>query len=172
MTLNDYYLPANNMFSHWAVSALLFAFQATAATATTLNPESSSSSACLRSMQDNTISIFSHAPLTFSFEVPNALACATKCSGVPSCRTWLYSTSGQECQLYREQPFSQADNPLFISGICDESSVPFVEKVAFSSSIIAAPSSLFHQQPTSSAPAKRDGSFHRHHHRHAHGHRL
>ncbi|KAI2887175.1 hypothetical protein CBS76997_1032 [Aspergillus niger] len=104
--------------------------------------------------------------------IPSALACATKCASVPSCRTWLYSTSGQECQLYREQPFSQADNPLFISGICDGSSVPFVENVAFSSSIIAAPSSLFHQQPTPSAPAKRDGPFHRHHHRHVHGHRL
>lgn len=30
----------------------------------------------------------------------------------------------------------------------------------------------FHQQPTPSAPAKRDGPFHRHHHRHVHGHRL
>lgn len=115
------------------ISALL-ALQVTAMSMT------GSSLACTESVQDDTISFFSHAPLTFSFEVPSVLACAEKCSGVSSCRAWLYSSSGQECQLYREQPLYQARNPLFVSGVCVMSSVS-PSGVYFSLSSIPAPSS-------------------------------
>lgn len=100
------------MFNFLSLSALL-ALQAAA----TISP---SSSACTESVRDNTISFFSHAPLTFSYEVPNAPACAGKCAGISSCLAWLYSTSGQECQLYRQKPLSQMNNPHFVSGICGE----------------------------------------------------
>ena len=106
------------MLSLWVVNAM-FAVQAAA----TLTPDTSSTSNCTESPQDDTISFFSHAPLTFSFDVPSALLCATKCADVSPCRAWLYSSSGQECQLYRQQPLFQAHNPLFVSGICGRSSV-------------------------------------------------
>lgn len=109
----------NKMFPRWIVYALL-SLQTTAAS----TPDSAS--ACMESVSLDTISMFSHAPLTFSFEIPSASACAEKCAGLTSCRAWLYSTSGQECQLYRDQPLLRAKNPLFVSGSC--------EKVSLSSS--------------------------------------
>lgn len=95
-----------------SLSALL-ALQAAA----TISP---SSSTCTESVKENTISFFSHAPFTFSYEVPSALACAERCAGIDFCLAWLYSTSGQECQLYRQKPLSQMHTPLFVSGICGE----------------------------------------------------
>ena len=100
------------IFSFLSLGAL-FVVQAAATISTP-------SSSCTESVRDNTISFFSHAPLTFSYEVPSALACAGRCAGIPSCLAWLYSTSGQECQLYRQKPLSQMKNPLFVSGICGE----------------------------------------------------
>ncbi|RAL06772.1 PAN domain-containing protein [Aspergillus homomorphus CBS 101889] len=139
-------------------------------------------SACSPVIQENTISFFSHAPLTFSFEIPSASACATRCGEVSSCRAWLYSSSGKECQLYREQPRSQAKNPLFISGLCTGSSSAESPQVSItSSSRIRVSSHGLNQpqQPTPSTPAKRNGSEHLHrrhdhdlrhqHHHHHHG---
>jgi hypothetical protein len=129
---NEGPLPIKIMFCLWAISALL-ALEVTAILT------AGSSSNCTDSIQHNTISLFSHAPLTFSYEVPDNLACAAKCGGISACRTWLYSSSGQECQLYREEPVSQAQNPHFISGTCDglsESS----SGTAVSSLVSAAPS--------------------------------
>lgn len=101
------------MFSHWIVCALLSLQLQVKATSA-----SSSSLPCMETVHQDTISFFSHVPLTFSFEVPSAPDCANKCAGLASCHTWLYSTSGRECQLYRDQPLSQAPNPLFVSGSC------------------------------------------------------
>lgn len=98
---------------------------------------------CTQSVKDNTIAFFSHAPLTFSFEVPTAESCATKCADIASCRAWLYSTSGEECQLYRDVPVSRAPNPLFVSGVCDaSSSASSVSRAPLgSSSVVVVPSS-------------------------------
>lgn len=101
------------MFSHWIVCVLLSLQLQVKATSV-----SSSSMPCMETVNEDTISFFSHAPLTFSFEVPSAPDCANKCARLASCHTWLYSTSGRECQLYRDQPLSQAPNPLFVPGSC------------------------------------------------------
>ncbi|KAJ6128014.1 hypothetical protein N7471_009231 [Penicillium samsonianum] len=157
------------MFCLWAVSALL-ALKVTAALT------AGSSLSCKESMQHNTISLFSHAPLTFSYEVPNNLACAAKCDGISGCRAWLYSSSGQECQLYREEPVFQAHNPHFISGLCDGVSISS-SKAAVSSLISASSSqpSIYQQQPEPSVHAKRDWSgrrSHYHGHRNSHEHHV
>ncbi|KAJ5907800.1 dual specificity phosphatase catalytic domain protein [Penicillium taxi] len=95
----------------WALSTLL-ALEAKAATLPSFP------SACANDIQHDVIYIFSHAPLTFSFDVFTASDCATKCAGLSACCTWLYSTSGYECQLYGEDPISEISNPLFVSGAC------------------------------------------------------
>ncbi|KAJ5965026.1 uncharacterized protein N7479_004902 [Penicillium vulpinum] len=148
------------MFCLWALSALLL--QATA----TLTAASSSN--CTDAVHYDTISMFSHAPLTFSYEVPDDAACAAKCGRIATCRAWLYSTSGQECQLYRDNPVSQAQSPHFVSGSCDTFSG---SSGGVSTSVLAAPSqSLIPQQPEPSHHAKRERSHRHSHHGHGHSH--
>lgn len=96
-----------------------------------------SSSNCNDEVHHDTISMFSHEPLTFSYEVPDDSVCAAKCGGVATCRAWLYSTSGQECQLYREDLVFQAQSPHFVLG----SSLGFSgSSETVSSLVITAPS--------------------------------
>ncbi|KAE8315360.1 hypothetical protein BDV41DRAFT_531756 [Aspergillus transmontanensis] len=111
--------------------SLLLAVEAAAATSTP----------CTGSVLDDTISFFSQAPLTFSYEVNSTSLCAARCARLPNCYAWLYSTSGRECQLYRQQPVSQLYNPQFVSGICGESTKPVSYRIAPSSSL-SLPSSV------------------------------
>ncbi|PWY84442.1 hypothetical protein BO83DRAFT_384859 [Aspergillus eucalypticola CBS 122712] len=84
---------------------------------TSAPPQSSSTTACRHSIV-NTITFFSHAPMSFSYGVKNTAACADRCAELVQCQAWLYSTSGQECHLYRDQPVFHSSNPLFVSGFC------------------------------------------------------
>jgi hypothetical protein len=168
------------MFSHWIVCVLLSLQLQIKATSV-----STSSMPCMETVNQDTISFFSHAPLTFSFEVPSAPGCANKCARLASCHTWLYSTSGRECQPYRDQPLSQAPNPLFVSGSCrspfpSSSTVPASvspclilteSHLLYLGYLANCPHSQVHQQPTPSSWFKHDRSIHfqhRHgqHHRH------
>ncbi|KAJ5632138.1 hypothetical protein N7490_008477 [Penicillium lividum] len=99
------------------LSTLAIVFVAGAAAST---PPQSSSSTCTESILNNTIALFSHGPLTYSYGVTSASACAVRCAELSACQAWLYSTSGEECQLYRQQPVSHWSNPLFVSGFCEE----------------------------------------------------
>ncbi|EPS29434.1 hypothetical protein PDE_04383 [Penicillium oxalicum 114-2] len=141
------------MFSHWVTCALL-ALQLKRTSA------SASSLPCMGNVNENTITLFSHAPVTFSFEIPNASDCAKKCSDLASCRNWLFSISGKECQLYRDEPLVKAPNPLFVSGSCGK----------FSPSSSAIVSSSARHQPTPRSWAKHDRSAHVQHHRGQHHH--
>ncbi|KAE8165406.1 hypothetical protein BDV40DRAFT_65505 [Aspergillus tamarii] len=157
------------MFLFKAVS-LLLAVEAAAAT----------SPPCTGSVLNDTISFFSQAPLTFSYEVNITSLCAARCARLPNCHAWLYSASGRECQLYRQQPVSQSYNPQFVSGICGEPTEPLSYRIAPSSSHTPPPlvsSSLGFPRMNldgldSKSVMKRDTPP-RHHHthrRHYHGH--
>ncbi|KAJ5407380.1 hypothetical protein N7465_008664 [Penicillium sp. CMV-2018d] len=110
--------------------AIFFAAGAVAST----SPQSSSAT-CTQSILNNTIAFFSHGPIAFSYGVASVSVCADRCTKLSTCQAWLYSTSGQECQLYREQSVSHSSNPLFVYGFCEES------EEAVSSHIVSLPAS-------------------------------
>ncbi|PTU21964.1 hypothetical protein P175DRAFT_0492576 [Aspergillus ochraceoroseus IBT 24754] len=112
------------MIPPFSTVAILLALEAAAA-----SPRSSSPT-CSESISDNTISFFSQAPITFSYGIASAPDCAARCADLVSCQAWLYSTSGQECQLYRDQPVYQSANPLFVSGFCGEPPRPVSSRIA------------------------------------------
>ncbi|RAH59381.1 hypothetical protein BO85DRAFT_269473 [Aspergillus piperis CBS 112811] len=135
-----------------------------------------SSPSCTENLLNDTISFFSHAPLTFSYEVNSTTLCAARCARVPACHAWLYSTSGRECQLYRQQPVSQAYNPQFISGICGEPSKRIPNSAISASSSLPSPlpsapavRRVSHDASNSGSAVKRDyTAHHQHHHHHTH----
>ncbi|RAL06716.1 DUF4246 domain-containing protein [Aspergillus homomorphus CBS 101889] len=61
-----------------------------ALTATTI-----ASTACLDNSVHDTIAFFSGTALTFGSNYTNAADCGHKCSTLPACRTWLFTSGGQ-----------------------------------------------------------------------------
>ncbi|KAJ5532062.1 hypothetical protein N7494_008614 [Penicillium frequentans] len=140
------------------LSTLAIVFVAGAAAST---PPQSSSSTCTESILHNTIALFSHGPLTYSYGVTSASACAVRCAELSACQAWLYSTSGEECQLYRQQPVSHWSNPLFVSGFCEEpakavSSAMFPFTYFFTTPIPITGQGYTHRPTTSTGVVKRN----------------
>ncbi|PYI21845.1 hypothetical protein BO99DRAFT_51516 [Aspergillus violaceofuscus CBS 115571] len=129
---------------------------------------------CTLSVIEDTISFFSHGAVAVSRQVTNASACAAQCATMSTCQAWLYSTSGQECQQYREQPVSKDYNPLFVSGSCQRpAAVSPVSSIAVPSASSGTPTPSLFATPrpaeSSAAVIKREPTSH-HHHKHRHGH--
>ncbi|OJZ90141.1 hypothetical protein ASPFODRAFT_30972 [Aspergillus luchuensis CBS 106.47] len=103
---------------HLALSTITALLSTRASAWTSAPPQSSSTTACRHSIVNNTITFFSYAPMSFSYGAANTAACADRCTELVKCQAWLYSTSGQECHLYRDQPVFHSSNPLFVSGFC------------------------------------------------------
>jgi hypothetical protein len=84
---------------------------------------------CHDSTSHDTIAFFSSAPLTFSSNITDTTACASKCQSLSGCRTWLFSKGGR-CELFRDTAVTIASNPNFVYGGCgvdmQSSSVPAV----------------------------------------------
>ncbi|RAH78817.1 hypothetical protein BO86DRAFT_319918 [Aspergillus japonicus CBS 114.51] len=89
-----------------------------ALTATTI-----ASTACLDNPVHDTIAFFSGTALTFGSNYTNAADCGHKCSILPACQTWLF-TSGGQCELFRHSPVATAPNPNFTYGLCGQGSSP------------------------------------------------
>ncbi|KAI2816286.1 hypothetical protein CBS63078_5855 [Aspergillus niger] len=131
------------------------------------------STSCMGSISHDTIAFFSGAALTFGSNYTDASDCSLKCSTIPACRTWLF-TSGGQCELFRHSPVATAANPNFSYGVCrqgnDSSLDAWLSHAASSSHPIQSPTiSLSAARITPSNPAiKRHLDSHRHgsHHKH------
>ncbi|RAL06036.1 uncharacterized protein BO80DRAFT_421221 [Aspergillus ibericus CBS 121593] len=117
----------------------LFALAAT----TTASP------ACLGSISHDTIAFFSGAALTFGSNYTDATDCGLKCSILPACQSWLF-TSGGQCELFRHSPVATAPNPNFSFGSCGQTSSPSHDAWP---SPVPSSSHLIHHLPTSSLTA-------------------
>ncbi|KAJ5767252.1 uncharacterized protein N7511_004868 [Penicillium nucicola] len=83
---------------------------------------------CHDSTSHGTIAFFSSAPMTFSYNITDTTACASKCQILSGCRAWLFNKGGR-CELFRDSAVTTTSNPNFIYGGCGIDIQSFVPAV-------------------------------------------